>query len=247
MKKELGTQAGFTLIELLIVIAIIAILAALLLPAVSHARNDGSKATDLNNLRQGMIVLHLYSTDNSDALPPPNGDDGGSVSTNSGWLYTPDMAANGTNRFDASTGLFWPTLHNPKVYLCPMDDPNAARFSKHDGTIEHRRQQLSSYAMNGAVNDYSKMINGKPIAPVRLSAMRADDCAFWETDETEPYYFNDGANRPDEGVSARHYQGAVQAAFDGSVSYIRLKEWYQYVADANRNKLWSYPGSPDGR
>lgn len=233
--------------ELLVVITIIAIIAALLVPVVSRARNNGSKATDINNLKQVMIALQLYVNDYTDVLPPPNGDDGGSVCTNSGWLYTPDMSASGPDRFKAETGLFWPSLHNPKLYLCPMDDPTAPRYSKVDGKVEQRRQQLSSYAMNGAVTDFSQAINGKIIAPVKLSAMQADDCAFWETDETEPYYFNDGANRPDEGVSARHYQGAIQAAFDGSASYIGLKQWYECVADKNRNRLWCYPGSPNGR
>ena len=229
------------------VIALIAILAALLLPAVSRAKNNGSKATDLNNLHQIMITLQTYSTDNNDVLPDPNGDDGGSVATDSGWLYAVDMSATGPARYKEAGGLFWPALRSPRLYFCPMDDPTAESYSKHDGKVEARRQQLSSYAMNGAVNDYSKMINSKLMKPIKLSALGPEDCAFWETDEREPYYFNDGANRPDEGVSPRHYQGAIQAAFDGSVSYIKLNLWYEYVADPNRNHLWCYPGSPNGR
>ena len=171
-------NAGFTLVEMLVTIAIIAVLAALLLSVVGRAKNNGSKATDLNNLRQMMIVLHLYSNDYNDGLPPCNGDDGGSVSTNSGWLYTPDMSAVAPARFKAETGLFWPGLRSPTLYLCPMDDPKAARYSKHDGRVEQRPQQLSSYAMNGAVNDFSQPVNGKILDPVKLSAMKPDDCAF---------------------------------------------------------------------
>src|ERR1017187_2667360 len=67
---------AFTLVELLVVIAIIAIIAALLLPVLSRSKNQGAKATDLNNLHQIMVVLHLYADDNNGVLPWPNWDYG---------------------------------------------------------------------------------------------------------------------------------------------------------------------------
>ena len=124
-----------------------------------------------------------------------------------------------------------------------MDKPQQERFSNHDGQVEARPQQLSSYAMNGSVIGFMRML---PI-PVKLSSMQPDDCAFWETDETEPYYFNDGANFPGEGVSARHSQGAIQASFSGTVDYIQLDKWYETEGENKRNRLWCYPDSPDGR
>src|SRR6185369_4907605 len=192
----MNPKRAFTLIELLVVIAIIGILAALLLPTLSRAKNQASKATDINNLKQVMVAVHLYSTDNMDVLPFPNWDGGGNQGgTNTGWLYKPDpTTTTGTNRFKTETGTLWPALHTPNVYVCPMDKPTLARFSQHSGQVEEREQQLSSYAMNGAVVGFKEFSN-RPLPPVKLSAMRADDCAFWETDETEPYYFNDGANR----------------------------------------------------
>jgi len=234
----MNSRRAFTLIELLMVIAIIAILAALLLPALSRAKNSASKATDLNNLKQFMVAVHLYTSDDGDVLPPPNWDGGGfssSQGTNTGWLYAVNMDATGTNKFNVQTGLFWNFLRNPKLYFCPMDDPASTKFGE-------RPQQSSSYAMNGAVVGYMYMI----YPPVKLSAMRPEDCAFWETDETDPSYFNDGANWPGEGVSARHNQGGIQAVFDGSVSYVRLNDWYNDVNDTNKNRLWCYPNSPDG-
>jgi hypothetical protein len=110
------------------------------------------------------------------------------------------------------------------------------------GLFSDRPQQISSYAMNGAVVGYDFNIH----PPVKLTQMLPTDCAFWETDEKRPDFFNDGANWPPEGVSGRHQQGGVQAAFDGSVSYIRLDAWYADVASPNKNRLWCYPRTEDG-
>jgi prepilin-type N-terminal cleavage/methylation domain-containing protein len=229
---------GFTLIELLVVIAIIGILAAMLLPALSGAKNRASQVTDINNLKQQTTALNLYATDDGDILPWPNWD--GGESDRPGWLYKADLSLLPPAEFKVETGLFWTFLHNPSLYLCPMDDPTSPSFGE-------RPQQISSYAMNGAVVGYPSYPVDFTITPVKLQQMHADDCAFWETDETHPGYFNDGANNPSEGVSSRHFQGAIQGTFGGSVSYIKLKEWNGYVNDTNRNRLWCYPGSPDGR
>ena len=236
---------GFTLIELLVVVAIISILAALLLPTLERAKNDSSKAIDINNLRQIMLAVHSYCADSKDFLPPPNWDNGGYVpQTNTGWLYAIDLTAvNNTYKFVFQTGLLWNALQITKIYFCPMDHPELPAFSQVQQQMEYRPQQISSYAMNGGVIDYMAMI----YPPQKLSAMWSGACAFWETDENEPQFFNDGANYPSEGVSGRHLAGGIQALFDGSVNYVKTNLWYQDVYSTNKNRLWCYPGTANGR
>ncbi len=90
-------KRGFTLIELLVVIAIIAILAAMLLPALSRAKESGRRIACLNNLRQLGLASRLYVDDNQGTYPVRSETDR--------W---PD-------KFFDSYG------KNPKLLLCPTD------------------------------------------------------------------------------------------------------------------------------
>src|SRR5215471_725340 len=62
-------SAAFTLVELLVVIAVIAVLASLLLPALSRARHKSRSFQCVNNFRQWGLAFRLYADDNSDFLP----------------------------------------------------------------------------------------------------------------------------------------------------------------------------------
>ncbi len=234
-RETVGSRNAFTLVEVLVVIAVLGILSSLLLTTIAKQKDKTAQVVCINNQRQMVMTAQLHATDHNDQLPWSNWY-AGDGPDREGWLYTLKANATGTNQFDVTSGLFWRTFQNKKLYKCPKDKESHPEF-------ENRGQQISSYVMNGAVNGYHKTLY--PAASV--TSFKSEDIYFWETDENEPRFFNDGASRPDEGVSPRHNSGAIISSFGGQATFIKFDAWYAEVASTNRSRVWCAPGEANGR
>jgi len=143
---------GFTLIELLVVIAIIAILSAILLPALSQAKGRAQAILCLNNTRQLILGWHLYADDFEGRLPYNLGMAGSSFRTPLNWVnnvMTWDLSSDNINTAtltEASLGPF--VSQATAIYRCPSDHVVSAAQSAAgwDGRIR-------SYSMNAMVGD----------------------------------------------------------------------------------------------
>jgi len=243
MNRRRERSRGFTLIELLVVIAVIAVLMAVILPALNRARESGKRAVCLNNTKSLAVAWTLYCSDCDGLMPSSHG-----VST-SGWVRgltgtyatRPIEAPQAEQVAAIRAGELYPYTNTEKVYRCPVA----------------QKYEMRTYSASPAMNGYSpedgpieKNLNRVTHLPTRILFL--DDYgenwdAMFYIHYEQPKWWNP--------VPMRHGSGTVASFADGhsefhawkdsrTIEYARMT-WQQ--SEAQRSSAPPQTGNEDLR
>ena len=234
VEEPLHPRGAFTLIELLVVIAIIAILAGMLLPALSRAKSKGQATVCLNNLKQLQLAWQMYTDDHDDLMPLTELDNGGPPH----YRARPGSWVLGNSFLDVSptnlqAGTLFPYLKAVGVFRCPSDrtltNPQGGK----------RFPVNRSYTVNATLNVKGGMGIDPPPPPfVHLKKLSSvvNPSRVWVFTESSPFTafpgdpvlaFHLAQSLPHElwgdTPTDRHSQGCNLSFADGHVQFHRWK------------------------
>ncbi len=134
-RNKRARRAAFTLVELLVVITIIAVLAALLMPALKGARDKAKQASCLSNVKQFMTATQMYGQDYRDTIPN---------ATIGPWWQLYSGAPGGFHPGATGIhGLLDPYLKSDAIWYCPSIRPTDIAFPMYSQTLTWRDNQSS--------------------------------------------------------------------------------------------------------
>jgi prepilin-type N-terminal cleavage/methylation domain-containing protein len=220
----MGKRRGFTLVELLVVIAIIALLMAILMPALNRARELGRRSVCLGNLKQLALAWVMYADENDgDLVNGMLGVDrtGGTppVILEEAWVGVVDSAwaeRRQINGNDISEGIrngaLWDYAKNPKVFRCPA------------GQVGHMVTYAIVDAMNGVDQPNTKAdqvwANNRGDLSKTQKQLLFIDIGIVRNSSYHVYYSQEQWGDP---PSARHRDGATVSYADAHSVYLKWK------------------------
>jgi prepilin-type N-terminal cleavage/methylation domain-containing protein/prepilin-type processing-associated H-X9-DG protein len=233
-----GSRAAFTLIELLVVVAIVAILASLLLPAVARASGSGRQAFCQNNVRQLGLAWTVYSGDNNERLVYnlgateinellQRGDHYNWANSILNWELDP---GNTNILLNTEAGLGAYLAKNPQAFRCASDTALSAVQK-----AAHWRERSRTYSMNAMVGDagyFSKNgtnVNNPGFRQFLTSTEIREPASIFVFIEEHPdsindgYFVNRGENTQWMELPASYHNGGANFCFaDG---HQELRRW----------------------
>lgn len=233
-----SVRLGFTLIELLVVIAIIGILASMLLPALSRAKQEGKRAVCLSNLRQLSLMWMMYADDNNDAIV--NGLNSVNGEGERPWVGLARIEQPVEQQLQLlSDGALFSYAQTVDIYRCPVAKP------------KEMRTYSTVHAMNG-VPVFGNQLRLRKVSQIRNPVEQIafiDDYmdnwdASWTINYQSPAWWNP--------LPFRHSRGTTLGMADGhattfhwsdsrSIAFAKLT-WAQAEAgQVSKNQ----PGNPD--
>jgi len=213
-------KIGFTLIELLVVIAIIAVLMAILMPALNRAREQGKRAVCLNNLKTLVLGWMMYCDDYAGNMPKAQASEDPAWP---GWVLKPP----GNRPVDAPMetqieaikgGLLFEYVKNVKVYRCPV----AKSYEMRTYGCSHGMNGIETHGVaggptgNGPVFKNRDKIKHAAQRIVFLDDYGEDWDAAWAIPWDRPFWWNP--------IPSRHGDGTTFSFADGHSEYWKWKD-----------------------
>lgn len=233
MKKTHKTRA-FTLIELLVVISIMAMLMAIMMPALGKAREAARMTVCKTNLKQYGVAMDLYLSSNRERYPDPfTGIFKRAVSGNRECQWH-DRKTMPTETPD-NAGPLWDYLANAKSHICPsfysIGKRYGAQHDGHDSSIEIEPQY--SYSQNAFLGSTHKSTGAVTANPAGMgvfleeSMWKMSDAGTSSTPNICKFVLNDtnffarhpkdpSGNYPGDSVASYHRSSSVESKIDTS-------------------------------